>query len=150
MVVSDISCDINGSIEFLDRTCTIDKPFFTYNPLTRHEVCADISSDGITVMGTDILPAELPRESSDHFGTAVVQVLSELVDFQTLRNDEEASSTHVTIDLQNATPLLVRNTFYTLQQWTPMTNVPLALFYFINLLGQCLHHNPGWKVGTQI
>ena len=51
MVVSDISCDVNGSIEFLDRTCTIDKPFFQYDPLTRQEVCADIGNKGITVMG---------------------------------------------------------------------------------------------------
>ena len=50
-VVSDISCDINGSIEFLDRTCTIANPFFQYNPLTREEVCADIGDSGITVMG---------------------------------------------------------------------------------------------------
>ena len=51
MVVSDITCDINGSIEFLDRTCTIANPFFQYNPLTREEVCADIGDKGITVMG---------------------------------------------------------------------------------------------------
>jgi len=51
LVVSDISCDVNGSIEFLDRTCTIAQPFFTYNPLTRHEDCADIGDKGITVMG---------------------------------------------------------------------------------------------------
>ena len=50
-VVSDISCDINGSIEFLDRTCTIANPFFQYNPLTREEVCAGIGDKGITVMG---------------------------------------------------------------------------------------------------
>lgn len=49
--MSDISCDINGSIEFLDRTCTIANPFFQYNPLTREEVCADIGDKGITVMG---------------------------------------------------------------------------------------------------
>lgn len=51
LVVSDISCDVNGSIEFLDRTCTIAQPFFQYNPLTQEEVCADIGEKGITVMG---------------------------------------------------------------------------------------------------
>lgn len=101
LVVSDISCDVNGSIEFLDRTCTIAKPFFQYNPLTREEVCADIGDKGITVMGTDILPAEIPKESSDHFGTAVVKVLNEL--FET--RSEGGSNSHST-DLQEGPEVL--------------------------------------------
>lgn len=28
--ISDITCDIGGSIEFVDRTASIDKPFFRY------------------------------------------------------------------------------------------------------------------------
>ena len=30
-------------------------------------------------MGVDILPSELPRESSEHFGNAVIGVVQELV-----------------------------------------------------------------------
>lgn len=102
-VVSDISCDINGSIEFLDRTCTIAKPFFQYNPLTREEVCADIGDKGITVMGTDILPAELPKESSDHFGGAVVKLLEELANNKAAIND---ASPNNKMDLQHGPPIL--------------------------------------------
>ncbi|CAB9498671.1 Alpha-aminoadipic semialdehyde synthase, mitochondrial [Seminavis robusta] len=98
LVVSDISCDVNGSIEFLDRTCTIAKPFFQYNPLTRLEECADIGERGITVMGTDILPAELPKESSDHFGSAVVKVLNELI---ATRSDDPSAASSNFIDLQS-------------------------------------------------
>ena len=79
LVVSDISCDVNGSVELLDRTCTIDKPYFNYNPFLQKEVSPDIGDKGITVMGTDILPAELPKESSEHFGSAVTKVLGNIL-----------------------------------------------------------------------
>jgi alpha-aminoadipic semialdehyde synthase len=70
---------VNGSIEFLERTCTIEKPFFQYDPIQQREVASDIGPVGVTVMGTDILPSELPRESSEHFGQAVLGVVRELV-----------------------------------------------------------------------
>lgn len=53
--VGDISCDVNGSIEFLQHTTTIDKPFFSWNPMT-NEAVDDINEDGVAVMGVDILP----------------------------------------------------------------------------------------------
>src|SRR5210317_1055337 len=64
--VGDISCDVNGSIEFLEHTTTIDKPFFSWNPLT-NEATDEIASDGIAIMGVDILPTEISVESSKHF-----------------------------------------------------------------------------------
>jgi len=79
-MVSDISCDVHGSIEFLDRTTTIERPFFTYDPITGREVSDEIGDGGITVMGVDILPTEFPRESSEHFGDAVVGVVKELAE----------------------------------------------------------------------
>jgi len=79
LVVSDISCDIHGSIEFLERTTTIEKPFFQYDPIIEREEADDIDDIGVTVMGVDILPSEFPRESSDHFGDAVLGVLNELI-----------------------------------------------------------------------
>jgi alpha-aminoadipic semialdehyde synthase len=33
--ISDISCDINGSLEFMDRASTIDQPFFFYDPANK-------------------------------------------------------------------------------------------------------------------
>ena len=32
MVLGDITCDAHGSVEFLERTTTIDQPFFQYDP----------------------------------------------------------------------------------------------------------------------
>jgi alpha-aminoadipic semialdehyde synthase len=34
LFISDISCDINGSIEFLVRSSSIEDPFYIYDPLT--------------------------------------------------------------------------------------------------------------------
>mmetsp|Transcript_9982 Transcript_9982/g.11474 ORF Transcript_9982/g.11474 Transcript_9982/m.11474 type:complete len:839 (+) Transcript_9982:406-2922(+) len=53
-VVADISCDIKGGVELLRNTTTIESPFLT--------------SNNICIMGVDILPSELPREASEHFG----------------------------------------------------------------------------------
>jgi hypothetical protein len=85
--VSDISCDVHGGIEFLERSTTIDQPSFQYNPMTGKEQALNSDDDddlstntttsssssmsSITVMGADILPTELPLESSTHFGNVV-------------------------------------------------------------------------------
>jgi alpha-aminoadipic semialdehyde synthase len=79
MVVSDISCDIQGSIEFLERSTSIDKPCYQYDPIVGHESTDSIGVFGVTVFGVDILPSELPVESSRHFGTALEQVLPQFV-----------------------------------------------------------------------
>jgi hypothetical protein len=84
LVVADISCDVNGSIEFLERSTTIDKPFFQYDPVKGQEVSDDIEERGITMMGVDILPSELPLDSSNHFGNALSGVVEEFVHAQAL------------------------------------------------------------------
>jgi len=53
-------------------------------------------------IGTDILPAELPKESSEHFGNAVVKVLDELV-------ESRAAAANPTMDLKDGPPILVRS-----------------------------------------
>ena len=77
--MSDISCDVHGSVEFLERRTTIEKPFFQYDPIVEREVADEIDDRGVTVMGVDILPSEFPRESSEHFGDAVIGIVKELV-----------------------------------------------------------------------
>lgn len=83
LLVSDLSCDVRGSMEFLERTTTIESPCFQYDPHLQHEVPATghhhHRRGTVTVMGVDILPAELPRDSSEHFGKAVLQLLPELM-----------------------------------------------------------------------
>lgn len=78
LLLADITCDVNGSIECLERTTAIEDPFFNYDPYAGMEVSSGIGTSGITVLGVDILPSELPRESSAHFGKAVSHVLQDI------------------------------------------------------------------------
>jgi len=102
LVVADISCDVHGSMEFLSRTTTIEKPFFQYDPISEREVADDIGKRGVTVMGVDILPTELPRESSEHFGDAVIGVAQELVAVKQCQDEGVAG-----VDMRLLSPQLV-------------------------------------------
>lgn len=79
--VGDISCDVNGSIEFLEHTTTIDKPFFSWDPVTNKEL-DEFTKDSVAVMGVDILPTELSVESSNHFGESLLPLLKQLIENQ--------------------------------------------------------------------
>jgi len=70
-VVGDISCDINGAIEFTHKATTPGEPLFTWNPKT--DTATDgCGTDGVVVMAVDILPAEFPRDSSTAFSRALM------------------------------------------------------------------------------
>lgn len=85
-MIADLSCDINGALEPLVRSTTIDDPFFVYDFVTATERRRDgagvaaLGGDGVAVLGTDILPAELPREASEHFGDALFRFVPQLAD----------------------------------------------------------------------
>jgi len=69
-VIGDVSCDIDGAVEFTVKATMPDEPCFTWNP--RDDGVVDgIRSDGIVVMAVDNLPCELPREASESFGEAL-------------------------------------------------------------------------------
>lgn len=70
-VVGDVTCDPDGSIEFTHKGTEIEDPVFIYDPVKR-EPTMGFSGNGILVMAVDILPSELPRESSESFGDALV------------------------------------------------------------------------------
>ncbi|CAK4130240.1 unnamed protein product [Aphanomyces euteiches] len=76
--VADISCDLGGSVEFLDRSTTIEDPFYLYDINTRSSKPGLAGSPGVMMMGVDILPSELPTESSTHFGNHLVGFLKTL------------------------------------------------------------------------
>jgi alpha-aminoadipic semialdehyde synthase len=76
--VADISCDINGSCEFLTRPTSIENPFYTYHPESDIEY-NNVNGDGILVLGVDNLPSELPKDASNHFGDRLLPLLSPLL-----------------------------------------------------------------------
>lgn len=128
MLVADISCDVHGSIEvssrgalvaadhrlrfsncgsrfllqFLERTTTVEQPCFEYDPIAECEVESG-GGASISVLGVDILPAELPRESSHHFGESLVGVVKELLQAR----EHRVAETHG-IDTTLLSPGLVR------------------------------------------
>ena len=69
MGISDITCDMNGSIELLQKYTNIDNPFYTIDPLT------NIIQDEFRLMGensiiyhaVDHLPAEFAIDASIYF-----------------------------------------------------------------------------------
>lgn len=71
-VISDITCDINGSVPSTIRSSTIDKPFYGFNPETSQET-VPFNKETVTVMAVDNLPCELPRDASDDFGRDLME-----------------------------------------------------------------------------
>ncbi len=69
-VIGDVTCDPDGSIEFLHKGTEIEDPIFVYDPIKR-EPTMGFEGYGILMMAVDILPSELPRESSESFGAAL-------------------------------------------------------------------------------
>lgn len=71
-VVADVSCDIDGPVASTIRPSTIADPVYGYDPQSEAE--ADFRDpDVIAVMAVDNLPAELPRDASEGFGSAFVK-----------------------------------------------------------------------------
>jgi len=70
-VIGDISCDIEGAIECTVRSTEPGNPVYVYNPLTG-ETADGYAGPGVVIMAVDILPSELPHESSVDFGNALL------------------------------------------------------------------------------
>jgi hypothetical protein len=71
-VISDITCDIEGSIPSTKRPSTIENPFYDYNPATEELEPAFTSTNNITVQAVDNLPCELPKDASFDFGRNLI------------------------------------------------------------------------------
>lgn len=70
-VIGDVTCDPDGSIEATHIGTEIQDPIFVYDPIT-DEPKMGAGGNGVLVMSVDILPSELPRDSSIAFADALV------------------------------------------------------------------------------
>ncbi|MGC9110535.1 MAG: bifunctional lysine ketoglutarate reductase /saccharopine dehydrogenase family protein [candidate division WOR-3 bacterium] len=77
IIIGDISCDIEGSIEATVKATSPGAPFFVYNPLTR-SVQDGVAGTGIVIMAVDNLPCELAADSSTEFGAALMPFIPPL------------------------------------------------------------------------
>jgi alpha-aminoadipic semialdehyde synthase len=68
--VCDISADYMGSIEFTSRFTSIENPFLLYEPIKEefYENFSEATDRTILFHSVDHLPAEMPKEASNHFG----------------------------------------------------------------------------------
>ena len=93
-VIGDISCDINGSIECTVKPAYPDNPVYVYHP-DSGEVTDGFSGHGPVIMAVEILPTEIPRESSTYFSSVLKQYIPQLVaadwqsEFEALRLPSE-------------------------------------------------------------
>ncbi|KAL4076611.1 Saccharopine dehydrogenase-domain-containing protein [Scleroderma yunnanense] len=73
--IGDISCDIEGGLEFMPRASTLSDPFFKYRPPT-----LPAHLPPLHIMSVDILPSSLPLDASNHFSSVLTPYLKALVD----------------------------------------------------------------------
>lgn len=93
--VGDISCDIEGGLEFLPRPSTLSDPYFKTRP---EGLPAHLPS--ITMMAVDILPTGLPRDASAHFSKVLMPYLRTVI--QQYRDPAQADE-KLSAALQKAT-----------------------------------------------
>jgi len=68
--ICDISCDIEGAVEFTVKSTKSDNPTYIYNP--KDDTITDgYEGEGIVDFAVDNLPTELPRNSSIEFSDSL-------------------------------------------------------------------------------
>jgi alpha-aminoadipic semialdehyde synthase len=73
-VIGDLSCDVEGAIE-ATATCTDPgAPTYVVDPATGR-ITPGVDGTGPVILAVDILPAELPRESSEEFSACLARFL---------------------------------------------------------------------------
>jgi alanine dehydrogenase len=77
-VIGDITCDIEGSVELTIKSTPSSNPAFVYEPLTGN-IIDGVEGNGPVILAVDKLPAELPRESSQFFGTSLLPFVKEMI-----------------------------------------------------------------------
>lgn len=75
VAIADISCDIDGGIEFTSKATTIDEPFMYYDPLAMSTGSRASCSKCVQLMTIDNLPAQLPRDASEFFSATLSAIL---------------------------------------------------------------------------
>ncbi len=76
-VIGDISCDVQGAIEFTMRCTNPGAPAFTYL-IDSDSSQPGVAGNGPVVMAVDNLPCELPRESSTSFSGTLLRFIPDL------------------------------------------------------------------------
>ena len=76
-VITDVTCDRDGSNESLVKITGPGSPAYVYDPATG-DARDGIAGPGPTVIAVDILPAEIPYDASVHFSAALTPMIPAL------------------------------------------------------------------------
>lgn len=75
-VISDITCDIHGSIPATIQSTSIDKPVWGYDP--KNDIIVEaFKQEYVDVLAVDNLPCELARDASTSFGNMLMNGIME-------------------------------------------------------------------------
>jgi alpha-aminoadipic semialdehyde synthase len=79
--VCDISADYMGSIEFTTQFTSIENPFLLYDPVKEEffNTMGEANEHTILFHSVDHLPAEMPKEASNHFGEKLMPFVKAIV-----------------------------------------------------------------------
>lgn len=80
--VTDISADYEGSVDFTSIFTSIEEPFLLYNPMEntfKMKIDDNLDENDILFTSVDHLPAEMPREASNHFGSKLMPFVEAVV-----------------------------------------------------------------------
>jgi alpha-aminoadipic semialdehyde synthase len=76
-VIGDLGCDVEGAIECTLKCTEPSDPVYVYDPI-EGAISSGVDGNGPVVLAVDILPAELPREASEAFSSALAHFLPSL------------------------------------------------------------------------
>ncbi len=80
IAISDIACDLKGSIELMDEYTSFNKCFYVYDPLNNKKITKvdDADSNGILVHAIPNLAASFSLDASKQFSDTLIPFLKDL------------------------------------------------------------------------
>lgn len=78
MLIGDITCDIEGSVEITMKSTDPGNPCFVYNPETEN-ITDGVEGEGIVIMAVDILPTEVALDASVYFSHKLTPLIPRIV-----------------------------------------------------------------------
>ncbi|XP_005100303.1 alpha-aminoadipic semialdehyde synthase, mitochondrial [Aplysia californica] len=94
LAICDISADPGGSIEFMKECTTIDKPFSLYDAEQNVDK-ESFAGDGVLLCSIDNMPAQIPREATDFFGSLLLPYVSEMLKSDAKQSFEDYSGSPI-------------------------------------------------------
>ncbi|NQV19346.1 MAG: hypothetical protein HQ534_12490 [Armatimonadetes bacterium] len=78
IIIGDISCDINGSVQATAKCTAPNNPVFIFNAKTG-EITYGFIGEGFADMAVDNLPCEFSKEASDYFSKSLMPFMEKML-----------------------------------------------------------------------